>query len=174
MESVEAIYVTLEEAESTFSWRNQQKTGKKANFLRFLVKTAKNSNNWVKNSKKISFFTCFLLILSRKSALSWLKSNINCFNRLQNDWCGLTKSNNVKSLVKKDEKLTKIEFFKMFMISTRILGANKFSLTYVSKMRKEMIILSLMSWFWSWFPRKRTRRWGRFKKLNKRRIFMEI
>ena len=33
--------------------------------------------------------------------------------------CGFTKSNNVKSLVKKDEKLTKIEFFKIFRISTR-------------------------------------------------------
>ena len=71
--------------------------------------------------EKISFFTCFLLILSRKKKCSQLlKSHINCFNEPQNDWCGFTKSNNVKSLVKKDEKLTKIEFFKIFRISTRI------------------------------------------------------
>jgi len=40
--------------------------------------------------------------------------------------------------VKKDEKLTRIEFFKMFMISTRILGgANKFSSKFDVNKRKK-------------------------------------
>ena len=87
----------------------------------------------INKPENISFFTCFLLIFSRKSALnlSCLKSYINCFNEPPNDWFGFTKSKNVKSLVKKDEKLTKIEFFKMFRISIRICfwgGAKKFSL----------------------------------------------
>ena len=70
------------------------------NFIQFLL----FFDVLTKNLRKLAFLPVFLLILSTKSALSCLKSHINCFNEPQNDWCGLTKSNNVKRLVKKETK----------------------------------------------------------------------
>ena len=107
-----------------------------------------------KNLKKLAFLAV-LWIFSRKRALSSFKSHTNCFNEPQNNWCGLTKSNNVKSLVKKNRK-TKMLYFWAQNVSGDNKRTNKtifFVFLEIEKFqfKHSLCLYSTVDWTWKSF-----------------------